>query len=82
MMLDADEIFNLAHDQELYAFEGETNLPLLSDGLAREVGYAAWDSGFSQGWERGIRAVIELIDRAGKGGVKERLESLIEEGEG
>ncbi len=81
-MLDADEIFNLAHDQELYAFEGETNLPLLSDGLAREVGYAAWDSGFSQGWERGIRAVIELIDRAGKGGVKERLESLIEEGEG
>ena len=80
-MLDADEIFNLAHDQELYAFEGETNLPLLSDGLAREVGYAAWDSGFSQGWERGIRAVIELIDRAGGGGVKERLESLIEEGE-
>lgn len=88
MMSDADEIFNLAHDQELYAFEGETNLPLLSDGLAREVGYAAWDSGFSQGWERGIRAIIEMIDKspavlwAGKGGVKERLESLIEEGEG
>ena len=35
-----------------------------------------------------IRAIIELIDKspavlwAGKGGVKERLESLIEEGEG
>lgn len=81
MMTDADEIFNLAHDQELYAFEGETNLPLLSDGLAREVGYAAWDSGFSQGWERGILAIIELIDRSGRGGVKERLESLME-GEG
>lgn len=53
--------FDLAHDQELYRFEGETNAPLEQNADIRDALYAGWEDGFAQGYNRALAdAMSEL----------------------
>lgn len=51
------DAYDLAHDQELYAFEGETNVHLLPvENPARSYAFHGWSAGFEAGWRRAMEA--------------------------
>lgn len=54
-------LFNLAHDQELYAFEGRTNTPLEPNPDVRDALYFGWENGFEQGYKRALADTVDEL---------------------